>query len=57
LLLRAAKEPVSEFKDAFDWSRYTRGSLVTVDIDVEHGKMADPEASKEIAQLLQSRLK
>jgi amino acid adenylation domain-containing protein/non-ribosomal peptide synthase protein (TIGR01720 family) len=57
LLLRAAKEPVSEFKDAFDWSRYTRGSLVTVDMDVEHGKMADPEASKEIAQLLQSRLK
>jgi thioesterase domain-containing protein len=57
LLLRAAREPVSEFKDAFDWSRYTRGSLVTVDMDVEHGKMADPEASKEIAQLLQSKLK
>jgi non-ribosomal peptide synthase protein (TIGR01720 family) len=56
LLLRAAKEPVSEFKDAFDWSRYTRGSLVTVDMDVEHGKMADPEPSKEIARLLQSRL-
>jgi hypothetical protein len=30
--------------------------LVTVDMDVEHGKMADPEPSKEIARLLQSKL-
>jgi thioesterase domain-containing protein len=57
LLIRAAREPSPEFKDAFDWSRYTRGVLSTVDMDVEHGRMADPAASLDIAQLLKNKLR
>ncbi|MBZ1349409.1 alpha/beta fold hydrolase, partial [Alcaligenaceae bacterium LF4-65] len=57
LLFRAAREPSPEYKDAFDWSRYTHGALSSIDMDVEHGKMADAAASVEIAQLLQQKLK
>jgi non-ribosomal peptide synthase protein (TIGR01720 family) len=57
LLFRAAREPSPEYKDAFDWSRYTHGALSSIDMDVEHGKMADAAASVEIAQVLQQKLK
>jgi hypothetical protein len=40
----------------FDWSRYTRGTLTTIDVDALHDRMADPDPAADIVNTLLPKL-